>query len=536
MERQNEMQNEISLLWKNGGGHSYFELPLDAQKDLDIDYICSHVSADKKEIVWIKNIIIKLCTNPENIRYRSEIFEDITNNNNLRTRLSELVKELRILNDFDSVKMTIEQASIWELINRLNELYSYIVCIENFKECLQCESISSEGLKQVKDLVDSVYEGSGFQYLKEDISRLTEDVARIRSLTLGVNLDGNLNPTEVKLISMNNTTFKDKDSSVLKSLANAFADGLANSVVRKTPKVIDPLMNALTHRVEELLKGTVKDLKATLNNYVDVRGYSVTKLIPELIYYIRFSEMTTRISEMGLPITKAKIDMNSRKLLNLKEFYSIKLALHNGEHKGPVVKNDLIFDENHGQFILTGPNRGGKTILTQGVGLLVLFAQNGLYVPGKEVIFSPFDNIYTHFPADENSTVELGRLGEESKRIYNIIDQASSNSLVLLNESLSTTTFNEGLFIAKDVVKALSYLGARVIYNTHMHELAMELEELNSADDRNTVVSVVMGIEGGERNYKLSIAPPTGNSYAKDIAKKYGILFEQLKEKIDGKK
>lgn len=81
-----KMHNVISLLWKNGEDHNYFELPLDTQKDLDIDYLCSHVSSDKKELVWIKDIIVKPCTNPENIRYRSEIFEDITNNNNLRTR------------------------------------------------------------------------------------------------------------------------------------------------------------------------------------------------------------------------------------------------------------------------------------------------------------------------------------------------------------------------------------------------------------------------------------------------------------------
>lgn len=530
-----KMQNDISLLWKSGESIDFIELPLETQKDLDIDYICENVSGDKREQNWIKEILIKVCSNPEIIKYRSDIFEDLILNEGLRNQLNELIAGLRALNEFDNMKMSVEQSSIWQLINRLQELYSYIECIEKFKECLNYESIASQGLKQLKRLVDTVYDTSGFKYLKQDIYRLTEDVSRYKSITLGVNLDGNLNPSEVQLLSINNTVFKEKERSVLKTFANAFADGLANSVVRKNPKVVDPLMQTLTRRVEELLKGTVSELKTTLNRYVDVSGYQVTKLVPELTFYLRFAELAVKIQKKGLPISKAEIDDKNQRALNMKEFYNIKLALYSMEKNETIITNDINFDEHHRQYILTGPNRGGKTILTQGVGLLVLFAQNGLYVPGKDIFISPVDNIFTHFPADENSTVELGRLGEESKRIYKIIEHASSNSLILLNESLSTTTFYEGLYIAKDVVKALNYLGARMIFNTHMHELAMQLDELNSEGKEASVVSVVMGIDGGERNYKLSIAPPTGNSYAKDIAKKYGILFEQLKEEIDKK-
>ena len=56
---------------------------------------------------------------------------------------------------------------------------------------------------------------------------------------------------------------------------------------------------------------------------------------------------------------------------------------------------------------------------------------------------SPCDNIFTHFPADENQTVNLGRLGEESKRISEIFSLATDKSLLLFNESLATTSFTE---------------------------------------------------------------------------------------------
>lgn len=106
-----------------------------------------------------------------------------------------------------------------------------------------------------------------------------------------------------------------------------------------------------------------------------------------------------------------------------KGVYNLKLGIKrvNGEEFN-IVANDIDFDDESGRiYILTGPNRGGKTTFTQAVGLAVLLAQNGIYAPCRELKISPCDNIFTHFPADENDTVDLGRLGEESKRLAEIL-------------------------------------------------------------------------------------------------------------------
>ena len=185
---------------------------------------------------------------------------------------------------------------------------------------------------------------------------------------------------------------------------------------------------------------------------------------------------------------------------------------------------------------MTGPNRGGKTTFTQAVGFAFLLAQNGIYVPASVCRISPCDNIFTHFPADENDTVDLGRLGEESKRLWDIFDVATEKSLLLLNESLATTNVSEGLFIARDVVKAMCYLGVRAVFNTHMHDLARNLDQLNNdKQNKSKAESLVTGVENGERSFKVFVSPPQGSSYARDIAKKYGVTFEQIKKNIDSK-
>ena len=241
-----------------------------------------------------------------------------------------------------------------------------------------------------------------------------------------------------------------------------------------------------------------------------------------------------QVSEKGLPLCKPEILDNGLREMHTEGIYNFKLAIQAVSGKQiDIVGNEFEFTKEHGIYIMTGPNRGGKTTLTQAVGLVFLMAQCGLYVPADSCSLSPADCIYTHFPADENKTVDLGRLGEESRRLSEIFAKASDESLLLFNESLATTSFAEGLYIAKDVTKALRYLGARTIFNTHMHELAMSAKEVNEQIEGDMkVASLITGIHEGKRSFKIFIAPPEGVSYAQDIAKKYGVTIDQLMKTI----
>ena len=259
--------------------------------------------------------------------------------------------------------------------------------------------------------------------------------------------------------------------------------------------------------------------------------------MPEIIFYIRFAELCDKIMQKNLPLCKAQIAPKEDRNCKIENLYNIKLAVKNVEGDNiDIITNEFVFDDDKRIYILTGPNRGGKTTITQAVGLAFLLAQNGIYVPASSMIFSPCDNIFTHFPADENDTVDLGRLGEESKRLSEIFEIATRYSLLLLNESLATTNVAEGLYIAKDVVKAMRYLGTRAVFNTHMHDLARGLDKVNSeVEGDSRIESIVTGVENGNRSFKVFIAPPQGVSYARDIAEKYGVTFEKIKSEIDNK-
>lgn len=113
-------------------------------------------------------------------------------------------------------------------------------------------------------------------------------------------------------------------------------------------------------------------------------------------------------------------------------------------------------------------------------------------MPGKQACISPVDNIFTHFHLEEKPEMDTGRLGEEAMRLRKIFEQVTRHSLVLLNKSLSSTSFGESLYLAHDIVRILRRVGARTIYSTHLHELANQVEQLNkSVPGESKVISVV---------------------------------------------
>jgi len=182
---------------------------------------------------------------------------------------------------------------------------------------------------------------------------------------------------------------------------------------------------------------------------------------------------------------------------------------------------------------LTGPNRGGKTTYIQAVGLLHVLAQAGMHVPAESAALSPVDGVYLHFPAEEKPNMESGRLGEEAGRLREIFRRATRQSLLLLNESLASTSATESYFLARDVVCCLRMLGARALFVTHLHELAADCESINSdvaGDSRvqSLISEMETGADGLRRTYRVVPAAPRGQSYAREIARQYGISFEQL--------
>jgi DNA mismatch repair ATPase MutS len=96
--------------------------------------------------------------------------------------------------------------------------------------------------------------------------------------------------------------------------------------------------------------------------------------------------------------------------------------------------------------------------------------------------------------------------------------------LILLNEALSGTSALEALDLARGLVRALRLLGARAIYVTHLHELALGVDDINATTPGDGVVASLLA----SASYQIVPGPPSGISFAAEIAEQHGISFAQL--------
>ncbi len=553
---------EFSLLHPADSAAVYNVLPPQAINDLSVDYLCAALTDDAFERGSLKNLMTNLTADEEVIRYRCDVFDDLYRCPQLRRELEQLLAKLSDLRELEKFKKDSDASDIWALINRLREIDGYVECITSIKSVLESADIKSRGLLDLLAIVTDIHDHSGFPEIKKDIIEAMEIAKQIKSVTIGVNLDNLLRPVNAGIISVNKFTIG--ESGILRSFMGhlsqnsvelnenrGFASmksfhpqnpgsiklgvGDPSLLGDGVPTGADPLSGALTKTMTAIVKKIVRSIKGTLHKYISVSGFTLVSLVPEIVFYIRWADFMDKLIEKGLTLCKPEILPPERRELFARELYNMKLAIKVGlGEEIEIVGNDFEFSDKARIYIMTGPNRGGKTTFTQAVGLAFLLAQNGIYVPAESFAFSPCDNIFTHFPADENETVDLGRLGEESQRIADIFKTATNESLLLFNESLATTNVSEGLYIAKDVVKAMRYIGTRTIFNTHMHELARDLDTLNgSTEGTSRVESLITGIDHGARSFKVSIAPPQGVSYARDIAVKYGVTFEQIKASLE---
>ena len=569
------MSNKYSLLFPDQS-LPYRKLSDLTVHDIGMDTVLTKLSREKNEQTYIMNVMKMITADPGNARYRSDVFDDIYKNKAMRAELLELLDKVNFLKEYGSYRHDNDHdPGIWELVHRLEEIGDYIESIGAIHKCLSGADIHSQGLLGLKKYVSDLYEDNGFEELKKDIKELRADTSCLKSVTVGINLNERFEASGVGLISVNSKPFTksnlvkhflDKVSG--KDIINEEADwkedyrfdeivakGPLNDGADFVPPVFSPLAMMSVMKVSEaddttkeitnymdkitdrMLSQTVKHLRNVLNKYTMLTVNDITDLMPEFIFYVRWAEYIEKMTAQGALFCKPEaIDATetltespeNALFMDARDIYNVKLLSEHSSSYKDIVKNNLDFTDEHTLYILTGANMGGKTTITQSVGQLFFMAQAGIYVTGSKFRYVPVDDIFTHFPADEDKTMDLGRLGEECKRFRELYESATEKSLMLLNETFSTTSFEEGYYIARDCSRAILKKGIRTIYNTHMHKLALEISEINDREVKAKAASLVVKAEEGKRLYEVEVAPPKGLSYAKDIAEKYGVTYEML--------
>jgi MutS domain V len=191
---------------------------------------------------------------------------------------------------------------------------------------------------------------------------------------------------------------------------------------------------------------------------------------------------------------------------------------------GGVVGNDVDADDRR-LIMITGANQGGKSTFLRAVGQAQLMTQAGMFAPAESFAASVCSGIFTHFKREEDATMEKGKLDEELDRMSTITEQTAPGGLLLCNESFASTNEREGSQIAREIIRALTEAGIRIVFVTHLYDLAGSCYERN---DGKALFLRAQRDPDGSRTFKLPEGEPLPTSYGEDLYRQvFGPQYEQ---------
>lgn len=511
----------MDILYKNGGENRFRELPEETCKDIALHEVIDYMTGDQEERKILHDIMVKIPEDPADMIYRQEIVKDLMGSEKLSGAISESIGSIKILQYYGggAKRMREQDNSLASLLEQLRELKVYVEVIEALYTALSENEIKSEGLITLRDSLKEITEDEEFKSVKPDIVKIHEDLSNVHGAIIGVTLTADLDIENVSAIEF--VDYKPRSSYTIMDVAV----GAKMNTPFKKYKREDPLLVAMTPHLKKHLWKHIGEVKRLITKHSNYDTRLLTNLYNGLVFYLNAADLGRKLASQNYVTSFPEIIPD--KPLVIKGLYNIRLAV-NGQKE--IVKNDFSFADNEKIFILTGPNRGGKTILEQGLGLISVMASLGMFVTADSCTGIPFRNILTHFPIDENLTINYGRLGEEAVRIREIVKETDSSTLLLFNETFSTTSSADALYLCKDLLHILKDKGSCVIFNTHIHELAADIPAMNGWEGDSRIVSIVMEIKDNKNTFKLKRSDPDTSSYARNIAEKYGITYEQMKE------
>lgn len=192
-----------------------------------------------------------------------------------------------------------------------------------------------------------------------------------------------------------------------------------------------------------------------------------------------------------------------------------------------LVCNDFHLSGPERVLMVTGPNQGGKTTFARMFGQLVYFTALGCPVPAREARLPLPDAIFTHFEHAEDPGDPDGRLLGELVRMHDTLERLTGDSVIVMNESFSSTSTSDAMRIGGDILGQIIERGALGLWVTFFEELSRSSP---------AVVSMVAVTESDDdtarRTFRIERRPPDGQLHVQQLADRHGLGYDRVKARI----
>jgi DNA mismatch repair ATPase MutS len=471
-------------------------------QDLELGVLFDAMAAGDDFLLEVaRQAVLTSLEKPEDILYRQEILADCIERR-------EIVKLLYAT----AVEAIERERSVWGwLMSRSPDglLHRSVEVLQIFLELLK-------RLRQIADEHGAEFRSEGFRRLFEMLSRelgdeyldtVEEHLKRLRSrngILISAQLGRGNRGTNYILRKP-----EDRKQSWIERLHNWVEQLPRHERSRYVYEIADRDESGF-RTLSDLVGRGISHVAAALGQSMDHILSFFTVLRSELGFYVGCLNLRDRLYGKGEPLCFPDPCPPGGAVLSARGLYDLCLSLNIDEK---VVGNQVNAD---GKLLLmiTGANRGGKSTFLRSVGLAQLMMQCGMFVPAEFFRANICSGVLTHFKREEDTGMRSGKLDEELARMSSVVDKITPGSIVLLNESFASTNEREGSEIARQIVRALLEARVKVIYVTHMFDLAQGFYR-----DRMDAALFLRAerLAGGRRTFRIVEGEPLPTSYGQDL-------------------
>ncbi len=471
------------------------DLPVNAPdliQDLELKTLFNAMALGDEVLLKVATkAVLSGTTDLDTILYRQNILQDSISN-------SAIVRDLYAL----AVEAIEQRKNVyWGFLGRPS-LYSLIEVLQMYVGMLKkmravadehLEQFESEGLTTLLAMLQKELSDEYFALIQKHLAELKFRQGVLISAELG---EGN----------------KGVNYTLLKSIRKK------QSWLERIFAAKPPVYAYYVHERDEAGSRALAELKARgINLVVNALAQSTdhiysffAMLRTELAFYIGCLNLYEGLAQKGEAVTFPLPAGHDEDRLSFSGLYDICLAI-NLEHR--IVGNDVKADAKS-LIIITGANQGGKSTFLRSIGLAQLMMQCGMFVPAGQYCASVCSGLFSHFKREEDADMNSGKLDEELSRMSHIVDNLSSYSMVLFNESFAATNEREGSEIAGQIVRAILEKRIKVCFVTHLYEFAHGCYEQKM---ENALYLRAEREINGQRTFKMVQGEPLQTGYGVDL-------------------
>jgi DNA mismatch repair protein MutS len=482
--------------------------------DLNLDRILRAVIAGREEYALAPYFYAEL-HDVADVRYRHEVVRDLEDAA-IRAPVDAFARGMRTMRERLAQAQRLRhphQRERWFL----DAIAAYCAAVAALSADLAAHPPASRGLTALREHLAGYLESEAFTTLAAGTDDLARDLAAV---SYGVHIRGN---------RVTVTTFAG-EADYSAQVEEAFAK-FARGAVRDYRVDFAPTvrMNHIEERVLDLVARLHPELFERLGAHCARHGGFVDPTIRtfdrEVQFYLAYLDHIGRFRSAGLPFCLPRVSARSAHV-HAEAAFDLALADALYPQTSTLVCNGFSLDDPERVLVVSGPNQGGKTTFARTFGQLHHLAALGLPVPAAAARLHLPDRMFTHFERVESLAALTGKLEDELVRIHEVLRAATRDSVVIMNESFTSTTLDDAVLLGTEVLGQLIERGSLCLCVTFVDELASlgpaTVSMVGTVEERNPAV----------RTYRIERRPADGLAYAWAIAEKYGLTYRRLRERI----